>query len=57
MLYGVARLRVGEIPESRFESCRPQSERSFMTEKEFDEIIDELIELCFEIESGEYYCD
>lgn len=28
-----------------------------MTEKEFDEIIDELKELCFEIESGEYYCE
>lgn len=28
-----------------------------MTEKEFDEIIDELKELCFEVEAGEYYCD
>ena len=28
-----------------------------MTEKEFDEMIDELIELCFEVEAGEYYCD
>lgn len=28
-----------------------------MTEKEFDEMIDELIELCFEVENGEYYCD
>lgn len=28
-----------------------------MTEKEFEEVIDELKELCFEIESGEYYCD
>lgn len=28
-----------------------------MTEKEFDEMIDELIELCFEVESREYYCD
>lgn len=28
-----------------------------MTEKEFDEMIDELIKLCFEVESGEYYCD
>lgn len=26
-------------------------------EKEFDELVDELIELCFEIESGDYYCD
>lgn len=28
-----------------------------MTEKEFEEVIDELKELCFEVESGEYYCD
>ena len=28
-----------------------------MTEKEFDEMIDELIELCFEVEAGDYYCD
>lgn len=28
-----------------------------MTEKEFDEIIDKLKELCFEVETGEYYCD
>lgn len=28
-----------------------------MAEKVFDEIIDKLKELCFEIETGEYYCD
>lgn len=28
-----------------------------MTDKVFDEIIDKLKELCFEIEAGEYYCD
>lgn len=28
-----------------------------MTEREFEEIIDELKELCFEVEAGEYYCD
>ena len=28
-----------------------------MTEKEFEKIIDELKELCFEVEVGEYYCD
>lgn len=28
-----------------------------MIEKEFDEIIDELKQLCFEVEAGEYYCD
>ena len=27
------------------------------SEKEFDELVDELVELCFEIESGDYYCD
>lgn len=28
-----------------------------MNDKVFDEIIDKLKELCFEIEAGEYYCD
>ena len=28
-----------------------------MNDKVFDEIIDKLKELCFEIEVGEYYCD
>ena len=28
-----------------------------MTDKEFDEIIEELKELCFEVNAGEYYCD
>ena len=28
-----------------------------MTKKEFNEVIEELKELCFEIEAGEYYCD
>ena len=28
-----------------------------MTEKEFNEVIEELKELCFEVEAGEYYCD
>lgn len=28
-----------------------------MTEREFKEIIDELKELCFEVEAGEYYYD
>ena len=28
-----------------------------MNDKVFDEIIDKLKELCFEIEEGEYYCD
>lgn len=28
-----------------------------MNEKEFDELINELRELSFEVEAGEYYCD
>ena len=28
-----------------------------MNKEHFDKMIDELIESCFEIESGDYYCD
>lgn len=28
-----------------------------MDKKEFDEMIDEIIEICFEVDTGDYYCD
>ena len=49
--------RLGKDELRAFEHSQKKKIIYSINSKEFDEMIDELIESCFEIQIGEYYCD